>query len=294
VSDRKSTLALNPGPFLERDASRAQPKKEGSLNVWSEKNFKSLMKRDVLSIFSLVIALILAFVYGMTHAISPGHGKTMVAAYLVGSRGRILDAVFLGMVVTLTHTGSVLLLGAIVLWLQEYIMPETLTPFLQIISGIIIFLLGIWLFMSRVLLKKHALPNAHRHEHHHRDGILSHNHVEREISDEIKKNVSWWELLLLGMSGGIVPCPAALVVLLAAMVTKKLVFGMALILSFSAGLAVVLIFIGVFMVMAKNLLNGFERFDSFSRVMPAISSIGVIVIGVFIIFQALVQGGFLG
>src|ERR1700680_973853 len=119
----------------------------------------------------IAAALGIAFVLGAVHALTPGHGKTIVAAYLIGSRGTLKHAAFLGAMVTFTHTISVFLLGMATLFLFQYVVPEKVTQVLGAISGLSIVAIGAWMLYKRVRGSAHS--HGHDHSHHHHD---DHNH----------------------------------------------------------------------------------------------------------------------
>mgnify|MGYP001560565243 CR=1 FL=1 len=214
-----------------------------------------------------LFALIGAFVLGAGHALSPGHGKAMVAAYLVGSRGKVIHAVFLGLIVTLTHVASVVLLGIAALFLSEYFMPQTLLPWLGGISGAMIFLIGYW------MLAKKALHNIdHSHHHHH--------------PDPGKQGISFGSLLSMGIAGGMVPCPSALVVLLLSLSFSRAAEGLVLIFFFSLGLAAVLILVGILTVTASKFSEKFSETRTWIQRLPVFSAGVIMVIGMVIVVRS--------
>jgi ABC-type nickel/cobalt efflux system permease component RcnA len=240
----------------------------------------------------IAIALLVAVGLGAFHALEPGHGKTLVAAYLVGSKGTIRHALLLGLIVTAAHTAGVYLLGGITLYASRYVVPEQLYPWLGLASGVIITLLGALLVMRHYRGKAIvAVSHRHdRHEHHphahvhphaygHRHDHLSHGHAHG--------NASLRELATLGISGGIVPCPAALVVLLGAVSINRIGFGLLLIVAFSAGLAAVLIGLGLLMVYARRFMSRFGgEGEWMTRCLPLASSVFILLVGIGLIWQA--------
>jgi nickel/cobalt exporter len=188
--------------------------------------------------------MLAAFAFGAVHALSPGHGKTLVAAYLVGSRGTPRHAVFLGLMVTFTHTISVFALGLVTLYLSRFVLPETITPILGAISGVTIVWVGATLLYRRTVGWR-TVPPPPGLAHHHGDGRV-HTHVPEEASVG--------GLIALGASGGLVPCPAALVLLLTSVSLGRVGLGLTLLVAFSAGLAVVLTAIGLAVLYAKQWL----------------------------------------
>jgi nickel/cobalt exporter len=232
-----------------------------------------------LSFWVLFSAALIAAGLGALHALEPGHGKTIVAAYLVGSRGTARHAVLLGIVVTAAHTAGVYLLGAATLYASRYIVPEQLYPWLGAISGLSVAGLGIFIFL------RHWTGETGEHSHAPESGIrtgFSMLHASRaqpsgaaelRIKPAIERALSLRELCMLGITGGIVPCPAALVVLLSAFSLHRIGFGLFLITAFSFGLAAVLVIVGLTMVYAKRAMS--SRVRAGNRC-PPLSSLFVI------------------
>ncbi|MBA3922630.1 MAG: sulfite exporter TauE/SafE family protein [Nostocaceae cyanobacterium] len=184
----------------------------------------------------------IAFLFGAGHALTPGHGKTMVAAYLVGSRGTAQHAVLLGFVTTLTHTFAVYTLGLLALFASQYVLPEQLYPLLSLLSGMTVCGVGVWLLEERL----GKLSNDHKlHSHHHDHIEAHHHHIPKE-------SVTLQSLIALGVAGGIVPCPSALVLLLSAIALHREGYGILLLSAFSFGLASVLVAIGLAFVYARR------------------------------------------
>ena len=249
------------------------------------------------------IALAVAAALGAFHALEPGHGKTVVAAYLVGSRGTTRHAILLGLTVTASHTAGVYLLGGVTLYASRYVVPERLYPWLAVFSGVAIAVLGFTLFLRRYGAQRANRPHIHSHDHgdthahphddadHHHHGPGGHQHPH-PTHREPDGAVSLPALLALGVTGGIVPCPAAVVVLLSALSLNRVGFGLLLIVAFSIGLAAVLIAIGILMVYAGRLMSRFGT-DSpiITHWLPLTSSVVITIVGVLIALQALVTAG---
>jgi high-affinity nickel-transport protein len=227
---------------------------------------------------------------GALHALEPGHGKTVVAAYLVGSRGTARHAVLLGIVVTAAHTAGVFLLGILTLYASRYIVPERLYPWLGAISGLSVAGLGVFTFIKRWTGEtgEHSHAPGDRHSH----SFLS---LFRQTSPTAPANnavsgrpASLRELFTLGITGGIVPCPAALVVLLSAFSLHRIGFGLFLITAFSLGLAAVLVAVGLTMVYAKRAMSSRVRPGNAAlRYLPFLSSAFMVALGVGITLSAL-------
>jgi nickel/cobalt transporter (NicO) family protein len=226
----------------------------------------------------LVLLLLGALGWGALHALSPGHGKAMVAAYLVGTRGSSRDAVVLGATVTVTHTIGVFALGLVTLALSQYVLPERLYPWLTLASGLMVVLVGAGVLRSR-LRRASAHEHhghAHDHEHHHdHDHHHDHHHAHDRRS-----------LLGMGAAAGLLPCPSALVVLLAAISQHELALGLLLIVAFSVGLAGTLTGLGLAVVHARRLLPPRLAASRVAVVMPAVSAVLVMTLGLVLAVRA--------
>jgi nickel/cobalt transporter (NicO) family protein len=260
----------------------------------------ALVSVERLSAAVVALSILAAFFWGAAHALTPGHGKAVVAAYLIGARGTARHAGFLGLTVTLTHTAGVFVLGAVTLYLSRYILPEVLYPWLSVASGLLVVLIGLVLLyrhLEKMSLDRkaghthveHTHPHngEYSHTHHtHSHGGHTHTHLPADSS-----NVTWRGLMALGVSGGLVPCPAALVLLLGAISLDRLGFGMVLVLAFSAGLAVVLTGIGLLMIYARKLFERFTFEARMPRLLPVVSASIITLAGVGIALGALGQTG---
>jgi ABC-type nickel/cobalt efflux system permease component RcnA len=280
-----------------------------------------LLHLPKLTISLALLGMLIAFLWGGVHALSPGHGKTIVAAYLVGERGTVRHAMFLGLTVTVTHTAGVIALGLVTLSASAFILPERLFPPLQLISGIMVLTIGFTLFRTRLsaalglngTTHTHSNGETHSHSHtgvhHHPDELSdrSHEHDDQGLihSHGGKTHshlppgadgepVSWRNLLGLGIAGGILPCPSALVVLLAAISAQRTGFGLLLVLAFSAGLAGVLSAVGILFVYAGRILKPVGRFYRLAQVLPIFSALVIAGAGVFLCYGALGQIGLFG
>ena len=251
-----------------------------------------------LSLWVLLSAALIAAGLGALHALEPGHGKTIVAAYLVGSRGTARHAVLLGIAVTAAHTAGVYLLGALTLYASRYMVPEQLYPWLGAISGLSVTGLGIFIFLRHWTGEtgEHSHAPGERHSHWFLSMFKPNRATPTEPANRaaisadskpIERALSWRELCMLGITGGIVPCPAALVVLLSAFSLHRIGFGLFLITAFSMGLAVVLVTVGLTMVYAKRVVSTRVRASNTAlRYLPLLSSAFMVVLGVGITASA--------
>lgn len=238
-----------------------------------------------LSARTLAFSIAVAFLFGAMHALSPGHGKALVAAYLVGTRGTPRHACMLGAIVTVTHTIGVFALGLVVLYASRYVLPERLYPWIGLASGLMILCVGSWQFVRRLSL--YQMPDAPPEPTHEHGAFGQHRPRRRPGSHaDSQQAFSRGGLLAMGVSGGIVPCPSALIVLLSAIALHRIALGLTLIVAFSAGLASVLIAIGLLIVGARKTLDGFALRESWLRGIPLVSSAVVAILGAAISWQA--------
>ncbi|MDQ2968373.1 MAG: sulfite exporter TauE/SafE family protein [Actinomycetota bacterium] len=239
----------------------------------ADSGFAALVGRDQLGFWVIAASLGAALFWGMAHALSPGHGKTIVTAYLVGQRGTPRHAALLGLVVTATHTVGVFALGAITLLLSRFIVPDQLYPWLNFVSGLLVVLIGASVLRARW---RHSRAHAHGHDHHH------HHHQD---------GLSRRSLVAVGVSGGLLPCPSALVVLLAAISLHRVAFGMLLVVAFSVGLALTITGIGLAAVLARGAFRRFSFDGRFVSLLPTASALVILAAGLVMTFHALPKVG---
>jgi nickel/cobalt transporter (NicO) family protein len=271
--------------------------------------FAALITENDPSLPFMLLALLIAVGLGALHAASPGHGKTIMAAYLVGTRSTVTQALLLGMTVTVTHTLGVLALGVLTLFASRYILPETLYPWLSLISGVIVLGMGLSLAVQRWRLlqqRRKAQPHDHSHAHPHRHAAsesYEHSHGFDDAAAELAhahshlpanfqaEGASWKTLVGLGLIGGIMPSASALIVLLAAISLQRIAFGLVLVIGFGVGMALVLVGTGFMLLRASHWL---ERWHTPARLLPAMPMMSALVVigaGLFVTAQALVQLG---
>jgi ABC-type nickel/cobalt efflux system permease component RcnA len=264
--------------------------------------FTQAITRSNLSAGLMLLSLAIAFAFGALHALSPGHGKAMMAAYLVGARGTARHAIALGLVVTVTHTIGVIALGLVMLFAANYVMPERLYPALSAISGLTIAIMGAMLLQRRLRGQSGHLPEdaATPTETSEYDNIpLEHLQLKEPkytggltaVSSRDKGPLSARSLLVLGITGGILPCPSALVVMLSAVALHKVAFGLAMIISFSVGLALVLTTIGICVVHLRAITDRIPFQGKLLARLPVVSAGFVMLIGLFLIVKSM-HGGY--
>jgi ABC-type nickel/cobalt efflux system permease component RcnA len=325
LNQRSISLAINPSSTLGQQAVQSSVPSSShlgnALTGRSNDVFTRLITLKEYNLPSILIALAIAFVWGGLHALSPGHGKTVVGAYLVGARSNARHAIFLGLTVTLTHTASIFALGLVTLGTSQFILTEQVYPWLSVISGVLVTGMGLNLLISRwrgaqlfqnwAFGQRHA-KHVHDHEHHHHEHSHDHTHDHNhELVDAHHHHnhdhdhkhghhthshlppdadgspITWSSLLALGVSGGLLPCPSALVVLLSAIALGRIGFGLALVSAFSLGLAGVLTAIGLMLVYAKELFEQLPIQLPRMRILPAVSALFITLIGLGLTAQAL-------
>ena len=285
----------------------------GTDSAWIERQTRRLIgmvSAPTLAPQVALLALLGALLLGAVHALSPGHGKTIVGAYLIGSRGTARHAAFLGLTVTITHTLGVFVLGFAALYASRFIVPERLFPILSLISALLVLIMGIVLMAQRAHAARQALskhPGSQRmfqpvmqaaaasgrgiliaqrgaevwHSH---GGGPMHSHLPPGSAGE---KITWRSLLTLGISGGLLPCPSAMVLLLAAVALNKTAYGMLLVVAFSLGLALTLTLIGMVFLYARNRLRPSHGASRWQQLLPILSAATITVLGIGLLFTAI-------
>jgi nickel/cobalt exporter len=288
-TQREAQFQVTPGsgevtapPGLSADDATSDRSQDGFANSLAGGNTHGLL---------ILLLLGAAFGWGALHALSPGHGKTMVAGYLVGARGTPRHAAILGLTVTATHTIAVFALGLVTLAASQYVLPEQLYPWLGVLSGLLVVCIGFSVMRSR-FRRWRAVSSSAEHGHHHEHGH-GHSHDHHHSPEG---PITMRSLIGLGVSGGIVPCPSALVVLIAAISQHRVGLGMVLILAFSLGLAATLTAVGLAVVWGGR---GIRRLRLERRVfggrvagaLPAASATLIVLAGTLITLKAIPQLG---
>lgn len=291
-----------------------------------QEDLLSRLRSEQLTVVLVVGTLLAAAVWGAGHALTPGHGKAIVAAYLIGSKSTPWHALFLGMTVTLTHTLGVFALGLVALFASWYVLPEQIYPWLGTASGLMVVVLGgtmLWRRL-RIALTHGRHDHSHDHDHHHHDHqeihghpqhhshahdsdhdhvhshghpyfhahehdypqghAHTHSHLPPEIGDS---TVTWRHLLGIGVSGGLLPCPSALVLLLAAVSINRAALGIALVIAFSLGLAGVLTGVGLLFVKGSRIAQRMPWMEGLGKILPVASALVILGIGLWLTTQAL-------
>jgi ABC-type nickel/cobalt efflux system permease component RcnA len=246
------------------------------------KGFESLIAQQDVGPGVIALSLLLALFWGAAHALTPGHGKAIVAAYLVGAKGRARHAFALGGIVTVTHTIGVFALGLVTLALSELVVPEDLYPWLNLVAALLVVAVGVTVLRQRLLGWAHARDGHHHGDGHQRHHDHHHHHHQHDHEPAPRRG-----LIAVGVSGGLLPCPTALVVLLAAISLHRVGFGLLLIVAFSVGLASVITGIGLLAVSAKRAFSRLSFEGALVRALPAISAAAIVALGLVMTFRSL-------
>jgi len=265
----------------------------------------ALVGASDLTLPALIVSMLIAAGLGAIHAVSPGHGKTVMAAYLVGSQGTPRHAVALGLTVTASHTFGVIGLALLTLLAGDFLPPERLYPVLGLASGLTVVAIGTWLLVQRVRglrrndahRAEHRSGAEHEHNHDHVHGASntnehSHGGIRHSHAPVAGTTLSWRSLILLGFAGGLVPSASALILLLGAVAAGRPGYGLALAIAFGLGMAAVLTGIGLAVVRAGKIIDRMPSLGRLARFAPAVPWLSAAVVtaaGVFLTSQALVQ-----
>ncbi len=321
LSERTAEFSITNGSvpagsaaLLTRDGRKFGPARD---------RFAELISVPELTPAVALLGLLIAAALGGLHALSPGHGKTVVGAYLVGSRGTARHAAFLGLTVTITHTIGVFALGLVTLFASQYVVPERLFPILSMISGALVLTVGLTILIRRLRAALNQstsseINHTHTHDghaHRHVGSLVGHpHHVEEHTHGDHDEalslthshggaahthlppgadgsHVTWRSLFALGVSGGLLPCPSALVVLLSAISLQRVGYGLVLIVAFSMGLAATLTGVGLAFVYVGRFMKLSHRSNRFARALPIFSAFVITCVGAAICYESLAQAG---
>jgi nickel/cobalt transporter (NicO) family protein len=276
VSTAGGTIAPGDSPGAAPPiAGAAKPVHQGG-------GFEALIEQDELSLGLLALSLLIAAFWGAAHALTPGHGKALVAAYLVGTRGTPRHAFLLGGTVTIAHTAGVFAIGMVTLGLSQFILPEQLYPWLTLVSGLLVVGVGAAVLRQR-LRSRGSGSHGHSHGHDHDHGHDHHGHHHHHQYDGLTSK----GILGVGIAAGLLPCPSALVLLLSAIALHRVGLGLALILAFSVGLAATITAIGLVVVYARRAFGRLSLDGPLVRALPAVSATLILAVGIAITVRAI-------
>lgn len=256
----------------------------------------------------------MAVFLGVLHGLEPGHSKTMMSAFIIAIRGSVWQAFLLGVSATISHTAVIWVLAFLGLHYSSVLNVEELEPYFQLATGIIVIGLAIWMLYRTYQAQRQTHHHDHKHDHEHNHDGHDHKHHEhkhhdhshdkmddfefgdaheREHALQLEKqlknqNITTLQIILFGLTGGLLPCPSALAILLVCLQLKKFSLGFALVLGFSIGLAVTLVTVGVMAAMTVNHASRkIKNFGELARRMPYVSSAILILIGIVVSLQGL-------
>ena len=291
LTERKAELSFTTNAVPP--SSKVLQNRDGHISAPVEKDkFAELIAVPEITPTIILLGLLVAFGLGAAHALSPGHGKAVVGAYLIGTKGTPKHAIFLGLTVTITHTLGVFALGLLTLFASKYILPERLMPILNFVSGLLVFFIGATLFKNRLLpllgYQKKENHDEHAHDLEDLNGDFTHTHGGSTHSHLPPKQVTWKNLLALGISGGLLPCPSALVLMLAAISKERIGYGLVLTFIFSLGLATTLTVIGlIFLYGGRFFDNPTLSENKIVKALPVFSAFVIACVGAAICYQAI-------
>ena len=246
-----------------------------------------MIEQGDVSVSVLLLSLLIAAFWGAAHALTPGHGKALVAAYLVGTKGTPRHAVLLGGTVTIAHTAGVFAIGIVTLALSQFILPERLYPWLTLASGLLVVAVGASVLRQRLRWRRRQEHDHDHHDHDHGEHGHSHDHHGHGHHHHTGDELTSKGILGVGIAAGLLPCPSALVVLLSAIALHRVGLGLALIVAFSLGLAATITGIGLVAVFARRAFGRLSLDGPVIRALPAVSAALILVVGIAITAKAL-------
>jgi len=279
LSVTSATFRFHPGDPAALAASAATGSTVTGAPVASGGSFAALV-RWRLTPLVVALSLALAFLFGCLHALGPGHGKTITAAYLVGAGARVRHAMTVGVAVALMHTSSVLALGLVLFVLARTFPVEHVYPWLTLLTGVVALTLGTGLFLTRLMARRRHLGVVHGHRHDHGE---DHDHVQagdHDHSHPWDRPAAGRNLIALAVAGGILPSPTAFVVLTGSISAHRIGYGLGLIAAFSLGLATALILIGLLALRARSLVAAHLR-GRWAALVPLGSALVIVGFGLF-------------
>lgn len=301
-----------PSPAVSTPRPSAAPASQAPASVpggVAGAELPSIFRQADLTPVVILLSLLAAAGLGAGHALTPGHGKTLMAAYLVGTRGTALHALGLGLSVSVSHTAGILLLAAVVVGFSGAIAPDVVVRWAPVVAAVSIVLIGGWMLLGEVRRRRRAGAPAggrarghghgddgHDHEHDHGHGRASDDHehshggVTHSHQPPPGSSISWRSLFLLGLAGGLIPSTSALLILLGSIAAGRPAFGFVLVVAFGLGMAAVMGGIGFALVAARDRVEGMELGQGLARIreaVPLVASVVVLSFGLLLTAQAL-------
>jgi nickel/cobalt transporter (NicO) family protein len=258
----------------------------------------ALFQTPDLTPFVLLLSLATAAGLGGAHALTPGHGKSLMAAYLVGTRGTPVHAIGLGLSVSASHTLGILALAALIVGAQGVLSPDLVVRTAPLLAAAGIVAIGTWMLISELRRRQvagtaghehdHGLGHGHGHEHDHSQphshGGVTHSHLPAKGT-----TVTWRSLFVLGLAGGLIPSTSALLILLGAIAGGRPAFGVVLVVAFGLGMAAVMTGVGLALILARGRIDGLAADSALGRLrawLPLAAACLVLGIGLYLTVQA--------
>lgn len=289
----EATFAYRPG------AGGSVAPGAGAPGTAASDDLLTTLLRGELSLLPALLAVGVSMMLGAVHAVSPGHGKTLVAAYLIGSGGTLREAIWLGITVAITHTIGIFILGGATLIAGELFVPERVIGWLAVVAGVTVVMLGIGLVVQQVMRRGSRQNAQHGHGHDHGGHDLGHDHGGHDHGyGSPPPTLTSRRLLGLGLAGGLVPSASALLVLLLAITLDRLAFGLLLIVAFGVGMAVVLGAVSASVLLVRERVRQSREsrwrkpwISRIGRRLPLVSAFVVVVIGIIVTVRAVAALG---
>jgi nickel/cobalt transporter (NicO) family protein len=308
IDARSATVVVTPAPagtaaspVASQGGGTTIPTGAGAVPGGIAGELPAIFREIDLTPLVALLSIVAAFALGAGHALTPGHGKTIMAAYLVGTRGTSLHALGLGLSVTISHTLGILALAAVVVGAQGLLPPDVVVRVMPVVAALTILAIGGWMVAREVIRRSRARRTAavhghdhdhdHDHEagpqpehHEHFHGGVGHSHVPKTPS-----TISWRGLFLLGLAGGLIPSTSALIILLGSIAAGRPAFGFVLVVIFGLGMAAVLSGVGLALVLARERLDRLPSGSGLGRLARHASLIAAVVVlafGIYLTTQA--------
>lgn len=268
-----------------------------------------------------LLLFVFALALGALHGLEPGHSKTMMAAYIIAVQGAVRQAILLGVSAAFSHSVIVWVLAMLALFWGNELIGEELEPWFMMVSGLLVLGIAVWMLWQQTRSDRghhhhhdhhhgHAHDNYHHHHdhsqdhHHHEDH--SHHHAQGTIAgldyahmdahaqahaEEIRQRLAsgrtgTWQTILFGLSGGLIPCPAAITVFILCLHLGRVALGVTLVSAFSIGLAATLVAVGVIAAVGLRAVSArTSRFDGVMATAPWLSAALIAVIGLLILWS---------
>jgi nickel/cobalt exporter len=287
----------------------------GAIPGGPEGDLPSIFRATDLTPLVVLVSLLTAAALGAGHALTPGHGKTLMAAYLVGTRGTARHAIGLGLSVSLSHTAGILVLAAVVLGAADVLPPDLVVRTAPVVAALGIVVIGGWMLVGEWRRRRAARATSRAHDHAHwpghghgHAGDHGHGHGDR-AHDPLThahggirhthvaapgSTVTWRSLFALGLAGGLIPSTSALLILLGAIAAGRPAFGLVLVVAFGLGMAAVMGGIGIALVVASGRLSRLPTGGGLARVgaaVPLVAAVLVFGFGVWLTAGALGVAG---